>query len=133
MAPRLEIIVYRFKGDELLAAKTEIELTDDLNNFLKIKLPSKQVSPGQNVSIDVITKADSYVGLLGVDQSVLLLKKNDALTKDEAFNELGSYQTQHHPIDDISYSGRYFGTDFVWNNVILFTNAKKEEEGKSEC
>lgn len=131
LAPRVEIIVYQFKGDELLASKAEIEFTEDLSNYLKIKMSTQEASPGQNVSIDVISNRQSYIGLLVVDQSVLLLKKNNALTKEEAFSELGSYQSQHHPVSDFSYSSRYFGTDYIWSNIILFTNAMKQE-GKSE-
>jgi hypothetical protein len=35
-----------------------------------IKLSSSQVEPGNNVDITVDTKCNSYVGILGVDQSV---------------------------------------------------------------
>ena len=33
-----------------------------------------QAKPGEKVDIKVTTNPDSYVGLMGVDQSVLLLK-----------------------------------------------------------
>lgn len=39
------------------------------------------------------TDADSYVGLLGVDQSVLLLKSGNDLSKDDVFNGLNKYET----------------------------------------
>lgn len=39
------------------------------------------------------TEADSYVGLLGVDQSVLLLKSGNDLAKDDVFNGLNKFET----------------------------------------
>lgn len=72
-----------------------VDTFDDLNNFVKVKLSASETQPGQNVSIDVITHPDSYVGLIGIDQSVLLLKKNDGLTKEDVFNEMNSYQNSN--------------------------------------
>jgi hypothetical protein len=40
-----------------------------------LETSTPQVEPGQNLSISIKTNPNSFVGLLGVDQSVLLLKK----------------------------------------------------------
>jgi CD109 antigen len=42
-----------------------------------IKLSAKQLEPGNSVDITVDTKCNSYVGLLGIDQSVDLLKSGE--------------------------------------------------------
>lgn len=130
MAPSLDVIVYRLKKGELLSAKTNIELKVDLNNFVKLKLSTQQTSPGQNITIDVTTNPKSYVGLLGIDQSVLILKKNDGLTKEDAFNELGSYDSTHYPTESSwgFKDARYYGSDYNWNSVIMLTNAKRPDE-----
>lgn len=39
------------------------------------------------------TEPDSYVGLLGVDQSVLLLKSGNDFAKDAVFNGLNKFET----------------------------------------
>lgn len=41
----------------------------------------------------VKTEPDSYVGLLGVDQSVLLLKSGNDFAKDAVFNGLNKFET----------------------------------------
>lgn len=99
MAPRLHVLVYRFNENKLISAKVDIELKGDLNNYLKLKLSAKQAKPGQNVSIDVLTNPNSYVGLLGVDQSVLLLKQNEGLSQEEAMraidNQAGGFYSSN--------------------------------------
>lgn len=96
LAPKAHLIVYYFKNDEIISARIDIELRDELQNFVKLKLSSAKVAPGDNVNIDVTTNPNSYVGLLGVDQSVLLLKKNAELTAEDAFNERELYQYRFH-------------------------------------
>ena len=39
-----------------------------------------ETQPGANVEVTVRTKPNSYVGLLGVDQSVLLLRSGNDIT-----------------------------------------------------
>lgn len=41
---------------------------------MKIDTSAAQAKPGENIDITISTKPGSYVGLLGVDQSVILLK-----------------------------------------------------------
>jgi hypothetical protein len=39
-----------------------------------VKMSAAQLAPGDKVDITVDTKCNSYVGLLGIDQSVMLLR-----------------------------------------------------------
>lgn len=96
MAPMAHLLVYYFDGDDIRSAHTEINLRNDLQNFLKLKVSSVRAQPGATVDIEVNTNARSFVGLLGVDQSVLLLKKNDDLNKEDAFSEMEEYQNVVH-------------------------------------
>lgn len=132
LVPKATLIVYRFKDGEIVAAKTEIPIEEDLNNLLKLKLSKSETQPGNDVSIDVISTDGSYVGLVGVDQSVLLLKKNDGLTKDEALREMNEYQDHYHyagngpwQVQPRHYINEYFSV-FERSHMILLTNAKQD-------
>lgn len=71
-----------------------------------------QARPGQEVDITVISKPNSYIGLLGVDQSVLLLRKGNDLDKSQIFNELGEYSRKQ------SNPSRYYGID-EWEDFAV--------------
>lgn len=60
---------------------------------IKLETSSEKPKPGQNVTISVESLPNSYVGLLGVDQSVLLLKKGNDLESNEIFSEMDKYKT----------------------------------------
>lgn len=133
MVPKATIIVYRFKSNEIISTSTELSIDNNLNNFIKLKLSKSESQPGKDVAIDIITNAHSYVGLVGVDQSVLMLKKNDDLTQKLALDEMNKYQQNFHSkkagpwdVEDQYYTNHYF-RPFENSNVILFTNAKKDK------
>ena len=96
VAPTATIIAFYFDGDEIVSARTSIEVSDDLNNYVKLKLSATSAKPGQDIEIDIATGARSYVGLVGVDQSVLLLKQNEDLTVAKAYSEVSSYPNSVH-------------------------------------
>jgi len=83
---------------------------------IKISAPL-EAKPSEEVNIQVKTDPESYVGLLGVDQSVLLLKSGNDLSRDAVFNSLNKFKTttpyQH------GY-GRYPGDN---SGLVTLTNA----------
>lgn len=86
-----------------------------------------QVKPGEQIKISVISKPNSFVGLLGVDQSVLLLKKGNDIDKSTVFNELSCYGLSDRlnwewNEDDNHQNYR----DFVYSEAAIITNAKDE-------
>lgn len=89
-------------------------------------LSSNETRPGEQLSITVNTKPNSYVGLLGVDQSVLLLKKGNDLEKSAVFEELEKYN------EKTRWNRRYFSSygnsysDFDTSGAVIITNAKEE-------
>lgn len=115
LTPRAHLIVYYFKDDDIISSKIDIEIRDALQNFVKLKLSSPRVAPGDVVSIDVTSNPRSYIGLMGVDQSVLLLKKNPDVTVASAFNERELYQYQFHDKMNSEY-GTY--TPYYFNNYF---------------
>ncbi|XP_058450670.1 thioester-containing protein 1 allele R1-like isoform X2 [Malaya genurostris] len=93
MVPRARLVVYFIRENgELVSDNLDIEFGSDLQNFLKVSLSKSQSKPGENVDITINTNPDSYVGLLGVDQSVLLLKSGNDLTSGKVFDELKMYE-----------------------------------------
>lgn len=60
----------------------------------------------------MISKPNSYIGLMGVDQSVLLLRKGNDLDKSQIFNELGEYSRKQ------SLPPRYYGID-EWEDFAV--------------
>lgn len=117
LLPKAHLIAYYFKNDDIVSAKVDVEIRDELQNFVKLKLSSVRAAPGDNVSIAVSTNPNSYVGLMGIDQSVLLLKKNDDLTIDAAFNERELYQYQFHEKDlqESLSNAKYFYNNY-WSD-----------------
>lgn len=132
LVPEATLIVYRFNNDDIVANKTEIAIDEDLNNFVKLKLSSLESQPGKDINIDIITNPDSFVGLVGVDQSVFLLKENEDLTRQAVTQEMNDYDKHFHDVGEGTWSveTREYTNDY-WKNfkdsdVILFTNAKKD-------
>lgn len=94
MAPTAHVVVFYVKDDgEVVADAIDIELQGSLQNFVKINTNSEETQPGTDVELTVETKPNSYVGILGVDQSVLLLKSGNDITEDAVLEELGSYDS----------------------------------------
>jgi Alpha-2-macroglobulin bait region domain len=99
-------------------------------NFLSkvdISLSNEQVKPGENVSISINTKPNSYVGILGVDQSVLVLKSGNDIERSTVFDDLEKYNQ----VDQYNYeyAAGYDYTsyrDFQTSETVIITNAKKE-------
>lgn len=129
LVPTAHLIVYYFKNDEIISSKIGIDIRENLNNFVKIKLAKTTAKPGELVDIEIISNPRSYVALCGVDQSVLLLKKNNDITINDAWNERELYQYQFHERNaksNVGYSphihNKYWGdfqVKFITKNAIL--------------
>ncbi|XP_026469847.1 LOW QUALITY PROTEIN: CD109 antigen-like [Ctenocephalides felis] len=99
MAPTAHLIVYYVKDDgELVADSLDIDLNGELRNFVDIKLSTQEAEPGSKLDISIKAKPNSYVGLLGIDQSVLLLKSGNDLSRQAVLDELREYdQAERNP------------------------------------
>ncbi|XP_035917630.1 CD109 antigen-like isoform X4 [Anopheles stephensi] len=112
MVPRAKLVVFYIapNGDMVSDSKV-ITFDSELQNFMKVSLSKDQTKPGQDVEISISTNPDSYVGLLGVDQSVLLLKSGNDITKEQVFSELEKYEER-------SYGYYRRKKRFAWNPHI---------------
>lgn len=78
------------------------------------------------MSITVLTKPNSYVGLMGVDSSTLMLKKGNDIEKSSVFEELDKYNVKTREYRKW-YGGRYESySDFEKSGAVIITNAQEE-------
>ncbi|XP_055684022.1 thioester-containing protein 1 allele R1-like isoform X2 [Lutzomyia longipalpis] len=136
MVPEAKLIVYFVRSDgEIVSDSQPIKFRSSFQNFVKLELDKTQAGPGDDISIVVNSKPNSFVGLLGVDQSVLLLKSGNDLSKDDIFNDLRSYQEEswYNPHYPVWRKKRFIAPwlvpqwrDFSDSGAVLLTNAKEE-------
>lgn len=137
MAPHVEVLVYYVQDKSLCSTRTSIELRETLDNFIELNVDPDTARPGDVVDITVESHAKTYVGLVGVDQSVSLLKEGNDLVQDEIWNELEQFHTQlayaHLGFFDPEkkkkkktlplYRNNF--PDFNSTGLVLFTNVKE--------
>ncbi|RCN36193.1 alpha-2-macroglobulin family protein [Ancylostoma caninum] len=87
MAPKSRLIVYaiRSSNQEILVDATDFKVDGLFRNNVTLSIDKTSVEPGDSVSFKVTADPDSYVGLLAVDQSVLLLKSGNDITPQLVF------------------------------------------------
>ncbi|ESO03844.1 hypothetical protein HELRODRAFT_191784 [Helobdella robusta] len=93
MAPEARFVVsYVTPDGELIADSLAIPVVDYFANKISLSFSKNQTEPGdENVYLNVKTKTNSFVGLLAVDQSVLLLRSGNDITQDVVKSELSTY------------------------------------------
>ncbi|XP_043070647.1 CD109 antigen isoform X2 [Drosophila grimshawi] len=92
MVPQASIYVYYIFDNELRFEEKAIDFDKDFENSIEISAPL-EAKPSEDVKLQIKTDANSYVGLLGVDQSVLLLKSGNDLSREDVFSSLNKYKT----------------------------------------
>lgn len=142
MVPKASVIVFYIREDgEIISDSLKLEFANELNNFVRfceffknifckfcqfqidVELSKNQAKPGEQLEISVFTKQNSLVGLLGVDQSVLVMKKGNDIEQSTVFEELSQYSK----FDKKSHNW-HEGTqleDFKSSDAVLITNAKQ--------
>ncbi|KAI8041964.1 hypothetical protein M5D96_003261 [Drosophila gunungcola] len=116
MVPKATIYIHYVLNNDLHFEEKTIDFEKEFSNSIDISAPV-DAEPSEEVKLRVKTDADSFVGLLGVDQSVLLLKSGNDFSRDEIFNSLNKYQTTT-PYQ-LGY-GRYPGET---SGLVTLTNA----------
>lgn len=132
LLPKAELFVYYMDDNEIVSKQVDLKVEHSLINFVNLKLSKVRVSPADDVNITVYTEPDSYIGLYGVDQSVLLLKQNKKeLSVENALDEVERYQEtryQEYPEYISGYNQdsviRQPHMKFQSGTVVLFSNAK---------
>ncbi|XP_059619137.1 CD109 antigen-like isoform X4 [Phlebotomus argentipes] len=135
MVPEAKLVVYFIRPDgEVVSDSQPIKFRSSFQNFVKLEMDKTQAGPGDDLTLTVNTKPNSFVGLLGVDQSVLLLKSGNDLSKDAIFNDLRSYQEETWYPRNYPWRGKRFiapwytptWRDFNDAGAVFLTNAKEE-------
>lgn len=83
-----------------------------LYSQVELDVSTRETRPGREVDITVISKPNSYIGLMGIDQSVLLLRKGNDLDKTQVFNELDEFSRKQ------TLPQRYYGID-EWEDFAV--------------
>ncbi|XP_016940135.3 CD109 antigen isoform X6 [Drosophila suzukii] len=132
MVPKATIYIhYIFNGDLYFEEKS-IDFEKDFLNSIDISAPVS-AKPSEEVKLRVKTDSDSFVGLLGVDQSVLLLKSGNDLSRDEIFNGLNNYQTSTPSQRGYGrYPGQTSGLVTLTNAHYPYSTAKSSEDDYDE-
>ncbi|XP_043656649.1 CD109 antigen isoform X2 [Drosophila teissieri] len=116
MVPEAKIYVHYVLNNDLHFEEITINFEKEFSNSIDILAPTN-AKPSEEVKLRIQTDADSFVGLLGVDQSVLLLKSGNDLNQDDIFNSLKKYQTSTPWMQGY---GRYPGEA---SGLVTLTNA----------
>lgn len=93
-APKSKIIVYCVRDGAIVSTSVIADMHDDFKNFIDLNVAPNTAKPGQVVDINVKSNPNSYIGLLGIDKSVLILRSGNDLAQDEIWNELDSFHSE---------------------------------------
>ncbi|KAH8238987.1 hypothetical protein KR038_011562, partial [Drosophila bunnanda] len=92
MVPQATIYVHYVEDGVMRSDEKKIDFEKDFGNSIEI-IAQESAEPSETVSLRVKTDPHSFVGLLGVDQSVLLLRSGNDLSRDQIFSDLGKFAT----------------------------------------
>nr|BAR45599.1 thioester-containing protein 2 [Epanerchodus sp. RS-2014] len=92
MAPKARFLAYYVRGDgEVVADSLNFYVEGVFQTPVAVGVSANRTGPGTLVEVKVNTKPNAFVGILGVDQKVLLLKSGNDITRDDVLKELVSY------------------------------------------
>uniref|UniRef100_A0A914ZVE4 TEP1-F n=1 Tax=Parascaris univalens TaxID=6257 RepID=A0A914ZVE4_PARUN len=95
MAPKSRLVVYAVRpaNQEILVDATDFKVDGLFRNNVSLSLDRNTAEPGEKVKFIVKADPESFVGLLVVDQSVLLLKSGNDITKELVEQDIEQYDT----------------------------------------
>ena len=95
MAPKSRLVVYtvRPSNQEVLVDALDFKVSGLFRNNVSMSMDRTSAEPGDPVKVSVKAAANSFVGLLAVDQSVLLLKSGNDITRDLVEQDMEEYDT----------------------------------------
>ncbi|KAL7015211.1 hypothetical protein ACKWTF_016343 [Chironomus riparius] len=130
MGSSIQVIVFCITEEgELISDSIDFDLDGNFANNINLHLSSEQVKPGENVTITVDSTPNSFVGLLGIDQSVLFLKSGNDIDEVTVSNELRRFESY-----DIYHYRRYDGPNEYYEdfnkNLVIISNTKGSQKYK---
>ncbi len=96
-APRCRVIVYTILDGEVLADAVEFEVAGTLTNYVEIFSSRKNILPGKDVTVNVKSQPNSFVGIMAIEKSVLPYSSSHDITMSDVVNELRSYDSATDP------------------------------------
>ncbi|KAE9548744.1 hypothetical protein FO519_008047, partial [Halicephalobus sp. NKZ332] len=99
MAPKSRLVVYAIRNSnkEVLVDALDFKVNGLFRNDVSLSIDKTSVEPGNPVKFSVKADPDSLVGLLAVDQSVLLLKSGNDITREMVEQDVEEYETGRNP------------------------------------
>nr|BAR45609.1 complement component 3-2 [Scolopendra japonica] len=131
MVPSFRLVVFVIEKYYLVADSMQFEVERickyNEGKGLIIEASTPLASPGENINFKIKGEEESYVGLLGVDEAVYVLNKQDLLTKEKMFRELRNHDLGKGPGGGIS-------TEAVLRDsgIIILSSVYIGEHGREE-
>ncbi|KAJ6649478.1 CD109 antigen [Pseudolycoriella hygida] len=112
MVPKVEVVAYTLHDDgSVHTAYRKIDVQTKLPNEITLESTLNQTEPGQEFNLKITTSPDSFVGLLAVDQSVLLLRSGNDISKNSVTNALYNFNIVRKPNNN--YQQSYYSTHHI--------------------
>ena len=96
-APQCRVLVYAIMADEILADSVEFDVEGTLTNYVDIFASRKNTLPGKDVTVNVKTQPNSFVGLMAVEKSVTAFTPGHDITMSDVIRELRTYDSARDP------------------------------------
>lgn len=98
MAPRTRIVTsYVSTCGEVVVDSLDFAVDGVFRTPVELSTSENRTKPGAPIDVTVETKPDALVGLLAIDQSVLLLKSGNDITKNQIISDLDGYESGWRP------------------------------------
>lgn len=91
-APEAKITVYCAYNGFIETSSFTVQLDEEFNNFIDIDLSQTVAKPGDVVDINIKSNPNSYIGLLGIDESALILRSGNDLNRHEVWSKFKEMQ-----------------------------------------
>jgi CD109 antigen len=128
MMPNANLLVYYISADgEIVSDQQKIDFGFKLQNTVNIDLSADQLKPEEQINLTVHADPNSYVGLLGVDQSVLLLKSGNDIEKSAVISEVEKFSAADHRNSFYSHDMHsHHYCEFENSEIALITNTNEK-------
>ena len=97
VAPQCRVIVYAIENGEVLADAIDFDVEGTLTNYVEIFASRRTTLPGKDVTVNVKTQPNSFVGLMAVEKSVSAFTPGHDITMSDVVNELRGYDSAKDP------------------------------------
>ena len=93
MTPKVRVLAYyvRPENQEIVADALNFDVDGIFRTPVTLTTSLSETKPGAEVGVNVATKPGAFVAILGLDQSILLLKSGNDITQQDVIKELETY------------------------------------------